>query len=201
MTSSRTRAASRPSSPGAEFTSLDRVPLADGGFTDLSRYPARRGFEDLAMVVADDSLPFAWNAVTFAAEGYAWFAIRDPRVLRNTVLWISNGGRHYPPWNGRHVNVLGIEDVTAYFHDGVAASADGQPAQPGRAPDRGRARPASSRSRSTTSWASTPIPRASTRWSPSSRRRAGDSRPAVAGAASTVTVPIDLDFVTAPAGD
>ena len=27
--------------PGAEFESLDRVPLADGGFTDLSRYPAR----------------------------------------------------------------------------------------------------------------------------------------------------------------
>jgi hypothetical protein len=109
--------------PGGEFTSLDRVPMADGGFADLTRYPARRGFEDLAMVVADDSLPFAWTAVTFAEEGHVWFAIRDPRVLRNTVLWISNGGRRYPPWNGRHVNVLGVEDVTAYFHEGVAASA------------------------------------------------------------------------------
>lgn len=79
------------------------------------------------MVVADDSLPFAWTAVTFAQEGYVWFAIRDPRVLRNTVLWISNGGRHYPPWNGRHVNVLGVEDVTAYFHEGVAASAADNP--------------------------------------------------------------------------
>jgi hypothetical protein len=113
--------------PGAEFTALDRVPLAGGGFTDLSRYPGRRGFDDLAMVVADDSLPFAWTAVTFAQEGYVWFAIRDPRVLRNTVLWISNGGRHYPPWNGRHVNVLGVEDVTAYFHEGVAASAADNP--------------------------------------------------------------------------
>jgi hypothetical protein len=113
--------------PGAEFTSLDRVPLADGGFADLGRYPARRGFEDLAMVVADDTLPFAWSAATFAQEGYAWFSVRDPRVLRNTVLWLSNGGRHYPPWNGRHVNVLGIEDVTAHFHDGVAASAGANP--------------------------------------------------------------------------
>jgi hypothetical protein len=113
--------------PGAEFESLDRVPLRDGGLTDLSRYPARPGFEDLAMVVADDALPFAWTAVVFADEGYAWFALRDPKVLRNTVFWVSNGGRHYPPWNGRHVNVLGIEDVTAYFHEGVAASAGDNP--------------------------------------------------------------------------
>jgi hypothetical protein len=44
-------------------------------------------------------------------------------VLRSTVFWISNGGRHYPPWNGRHINVLGIEEVTSYFHYGLAASA------------------------------------------------------------------------------
>ena len=31
---------------GAEFASLSAVPLADGGQTDLSHYPARRGFED-----------------------------------------------------------------------------------------------------------------------------------------------------------
>jgi hypothetical protein len=109
--------------PGAEFRSLAQVPLAAGGVTDLARYPARRGFEDLVMLVADDSLPFAWSAVTFAREGYVWFALRDPRVLRNTVLWMSNGGRHYPPWNGRHVNVMGIEDVTAHFHDGLGPSA------------------------------------------------------------------------------
>ncbi|MDB6128312.1 MAG: hypothetical protein JWM35_2208, partial [Verrucomicrobia bacterium] len=31
--------------------------------------------------------------------------------------------RYYSPWNGRHVNVLGVEDVTAFFHLGLAASA------------------------------------------------------------------------------
>jgi hypothetical protein len=113
--------------PGAEFTSLQQVPLADGGTTDLTRYPARRGFEDLAMVITDPDLPFGWNAVVFAREGYLWFALRDQRVLRNTVLWVSNGGRFYPPWDGEHVNVLGIEDVTAYFHDGLAASAADNP--------------------------------------------------------------------------
>jgi hypothetical protein len=39
------------------------------------------------------------------------------------MLWHSNGGRHYPPWNGRHLNVLGIEDLTSFFAYGVAESA------------------------------------------------------------------------------
>ena len=109
--------------PGATFRSLDRVPLATGGTTDLSRYPARRGFEDLVMLTADPKLPFAWTAVAFPAERYVYFALRDPRALRHTILWISNGGRHYPPWNGRHTSVMGIEDTTSYFHYGLAESA------------------------------------------------------------------------------
>ena len=109
--------------PGATFRSLDRVPLATGGTTDLSRYPARRGFEDLVMLTADPKLPFAWTAVAFPAERYVYFALRDPRALRHTILWISNGGRHYAPWNGRHTSVMGIEDTTSYFHYGLAESA------------------------------------------------------------------------------
>ena len=111
----------------AVFRKLEKVPLEAGGLTDLSRYPARRGFDDLAMLVSDDRLPFAWTAVTFPDERYIWFAIKDPRVLRQTVVWMSNGGRHYPPWNGRHVNVLGLEEVTAYFHYGLAESASRNP--------------------------------------------------------------------------
>ena len=75
------------------------------------------------MVVHEATPDFAWTAVTFPAQRYVWFALKDPRVLRSTVLWHSNGGRHYPPWNGRHVNVLGMEDVTTYFHFGLAESA------------------------------------------------------------------------------
>jgi hypothetical protein len=112
---------------GGKFKSLAKVPLATGGFTDLSLYPARRGFEDIVMLTGDDRQPFAWTAVTFPAEGYVWFALKDPRVLRQTVFWLSNGGRHYPPWNGRHVNVLGLEEVTSYFHYGLAESAKKNP--------------------------------------------------------------------------
>lgn len=112
---------------GAEFDSLERVPLATGEYTDLSRYPARPGFEDLAMIVADDSQPLAWTAVTFPQERFVWFALKNPRVLRETIFWISNGGRHQPLWEGRHVNVMGLEEVTAYFAFGLAASARPNP--------------------------------------------------------------------------
>jgi hypothetical protein len=108
---------------GGKFRLLAKVPLADGGFTDLSVYPARRGFEDIVMLAGDDRQPLAWTAVTFPAEGYVWFALKDCRVLRHTMFWLSNGGRHYPPWHGRHVNVMGLEEVTAFFHYGLAESA------------------------------------------------------------------------------
>jgi hypothetical protein len=113
--------------PGATFRSLERVPMLNGGTADLTRYPARRGYEDLVMLTADPKLTFAWTAVTFPRENYVWFSLRDPRLLRHTIFWISNGGRHYPPWNGRHVSVMGIEDVTGYFHYGLAESAKPNP--------------------------------------------------------------------------
>lgn len=108
---------------GAPFSSLERVPASAGGTIDLTRYPARRGFEELVEMISDVRQPFAWSAVTLPGEGYVFFSLKNPRVLRETVLWFSNGGRHYPPWNGRHINVVGVEEVTSYFHLGLAESA------------------------------------------------------------------------------
>jgi hypothetical protein len=109
--------------PGAEFKTLEKVPTLTGETADLTRYPARRGFEDLVMLVSDAEAPFGWTAVSFPRARYVWFALKDPRVLRETVFWLSNGGRHYPPWNGRHINVMGLEEVTSYFHFGLGESA------------------------------------------------------------------------------
>jgi hypothetical protein len=116
--------------PGATFRSLERMPTvcsAADDWTDLTRFPARSGFDDLVLLTADSRLRFAWTAVTFAREGYVWFALRDPRVLRHTILWMSNGGRHYASWSRRHVGVMGVEDGTAYFHYGPAESAGRNP--------------------------------------------------------------------------
>jgi len=108
--------------PGARFESLQAVPTITGQTADLTRYPARRGFEDLVMLVSDADASFAWTAVVFPKQRFVWFALKNPRILRQTVLWISNGGRHYRPWSGRHVNVMGLEEVTSYFHLGLAES-------------------------------------------------------------------------------
>jgi hypothetical protein len=113
--------------PGAGFDNLRRVPLANGGWADLTTYPAREGFEDLVMVSSQPDRSVAWASVIYPDQGYLWFALKDPRVLASTVLWLSNGGRHYPPWSGRHRRVLGVEDVTSYFDYGLAESARSNP--------------------------------------------------------------------------
>lgn len=107
---------------GAWIRRLDKVPMADGGSTDLTRFPAREGFEDLVMIHHKDTDDFAWAAVVFPEKKFVWFSLKNPATLASTVLWHSNGGRHYSPWNGRHRGVLGVEDVTAYFHLGLGAS-------------------------------------------------------------------------------
>jgi len=109
--------------PNAPVSDLTGVPRSDGALTDVTVFPARRGFDDIMIICADPSREFAWSAVTFSEDGYVWFTLRDPRLLPSTLLWMSNGGRYYAPWNGRHVNVLGVEDMTGFFHYGLAASA------------------------------------------------------------------------------
>jgi hypothetical protein len=112
---------------GAWFRRLAHVPLAAGGHADLTRYPAREGFDDLVMLQHQDAADFAWTAVVFPEKKFIWFSLKNPAHLASTILWHSNGGRHYPPWNGRYRGVLGVEDVTAYFHLGLAASVQANP--------------------------------------------------------------------------
>jgi len=91
---------------------------------ELTRLPARFGYADLVQLVneppTETSGP-AWTTATFADDGYLWFSLKDSGVLNSTVFWIENHGRHGHPWNGRN-NCLGLEDVTAYFAEGLAAS-------------------------------------------------------------------------------
>jgi hypothetical protein len=116
--------------PGATFSDLSKVPLDNGTPTDLSRFPAREGFDDLVMVTAKPRASPAWSTLAFPDAGYLWFSLRDPAVLASTILWFSHGGRHYAPWNGRHRGVIGIEDVTSHFHYGLAESAQNHESGP-----------------------------------------------------------------------
>jgi hypothetical protein len=113
--------------PGARFENLNAVPLAHGGTADLTRYPARAGFDDLVMLLGKPGRTLGWTAVTFPQDGWVFLQLKNPEVLRHTILWHSNGGRHYAPWSGRHRNVLGLEETTSYFHFGQAESAKPNP--------------------------------------------------------------------------
>jgi len=112
--------------PGSRWTDLSKVPVAWKGQpdADLTRLPARVGHADLVQLINE---PWektggpAWITATFTEDGYVWFAFKNPAVLTSTVIWIENHGRHGHPWNGRN-NCIGLEDVTAYFADGLAAS-------------------------------------------------------------------------------
>ena len=107
----------------ALFSDLSEVPLADGGTTDLTRYPARAGNDDLVMMVSEDATPeqpFAWTAVVL--DGYVWFSLKNPADFPATLFWLSNGGRSAAPWESRHLGRLGIEDVCSHFCDSVDLS-------------------------------------------------------------------------------
>ncbi len=103
----------------ARFTSLGKVPLAEGGFTSLQEYPARRGYDDLILVASRPG-KLAWTAATL--DGYVWISLKDPTTLPSTLFWISNGGRHAEPWNGVHTARLGLEEVCGYYSDGLEIS-------------------------------------------------------------------------------
>jgi hypothetical protein len=107
---------------GARFTSLKQVPLIfkDAPDADVSRLPARRGYADL-LQLCNAPGEIAWTTVTRADQGWVWFAFKDPAVLNSTLMWIENRGRHALPWNGRN-NCLGLEDVCAFFADGLIPS-------------------------------------------------------------------------------
>jgi hypothetical protein len=105
-----------------EMKDLARAGLAAGGTTDLTRYPTLDNDEELWTLVADAKRPFVWTAATSPDEGWVWFSLRDPRLLPETIVWMSNGGRSYAPWSDRHRRVIGLEDVCSYFHLGHAKS-------------------------------------------------------------------------------
>jgi len=109
--------------PGRRFTDLARVPTiwTDMPRADCSTHPLPYGFMDLLAVFPRVRKTPAWTAVAAPARGYLWFALRDAEVLPQTVFWMSNGGRHAPPWSGVN-RCLGIEDGCAYYTFGLPES-------------------------------------------------------------------------------
>jgi hypothetical protein len=111
----------------ARSADLGAFPLADGGRADLTTYPIGDRHEDFVMLIEAEGSPLGWSAVLRPEEGDVALMLKDPARLPATMLWFSNGGRDYPPWNGRHRHVLGVEDACAYSVHGHRASISPNP--------------------------------------------------------------------------
>jgi hypothetical protein len=111
----------------ARFTDLSQAPLRNGGTTDLRSYPIASRHEDFVMLVEAPGNRIGWAAAIRDDSQDVLLSLKNPGDLPVTMLWFSNGGRDYPPWNGRNVGVLGIEEGRAYSARGFAASAAPNP--------------------------------------------------------------------------
>jgi hypothetical protein len=109
-------------------------PAAEGGTVNLHRYPWGPAHEDFVTGVEDPASQLGWTAVVRPDQGDLFLSLKNPGHLPLTMLWHSNGGRDYAPWNGRHLGCLGVEEGAALPVLGLSAaetpdplSAAGQP--------------------------------------------------------------------------
>lgn len=98
-----------------------------GGDWDLRHYPEGETVEDFCTLVEAEGARIGWSVLMREAEGDMLVVLKDARVMPVTMLWLSNGGREFSPWNGRHRGVLGIEDGCAAGGLGFAASLSDNP--------------------------------------------------------------------------
>lgn len=89
---------------------LTQFPDRHGATTDLTHYRADDRREDFVVLVEDEHECPGWISLAREVERDLVLVLKNPRELPVTMLWFSNGGRNYAPWNGRHLGVLGIED-------------------------------------------------------------------------------------------
>ncbi|MBM6595987.1 hypothetical protein [Microvirga pudoricolor] len=106
----------------ARFDDLSLVPRMHGGTADLTRYPFAERHEDFVILVEEPGNAVGWTCVARQPEGDVFLSLKNPSELPFTFFWISNGGRDFHPWNGRHVGVLGVEDARSYGGYGHRAS-------------------------------------------------------------------------------
>lgn len=95
-----------------------RLDCEDGSVWDLHDYPRQHQVEDFVILVEDRNRRLGWTVLMREAEDDMLVVLKDARQLPVTMMWISNGGRDFAPWNNRHTGVIGIED-------GIAAGATG----------------------------------------------------------------------------
>ncbi len=106
------------------FRDLGAVHLEGGATADIRTYPFADGHEDFLTLFEPRNARTGWSAALAINDGFLFFALKDASVLCQTSLWMSNRGRHDPPYSSRLAAVLGIEESCAHFVDGPRTSAE-----------------------------------------------------------------------------
>lgn len=107
---------------GAVMTPWNRVPLLDGTELDISLVPLPQATEELVQLLDMPGEIALWNM----AEGYRVRLSWNREHFPSTLLWLSNRGRDFAPWNGRHL-ALGVEPICSAFDLGPQISAGDNP--------------------------------------------------------------------------
>lgn len=94
-----------------------------GATVNCTYHPVSKGVAGLLMLSAHAAVRLAWTALTVPREQYVWFALRNPRVLRSTLIRFADEGDRDGLCTPRCDGTIWLDDVTAYFDYGLAASA------------------------------------------------------------------------------
>jgi hypothetical protein len=105
---------------------LSKFPKKSGGTVDLTQLPIATDHDDFVMVT-DEPAPgnspgLAWSIIERKTFKDCVVLFKPSKLLPQTMLWFSNGGRQAAPWLGQHKDVLGVEDACAFSLYGHQAS-------------------------------------------------------------------------------
>lgn len=109
--------------PNSFFDTPSQAPMAAGGSMDLTSLPLTLDTEEVVLLCNVEEPRVVLDNL---AEGYRVTLEWDAQYLKHCLLWISNRGRAFPPWNGRNL-CIGIEPVTSAFDLGLAVSSAANP--------------------------------------------------------------------------
>ncbi len=101
----------------AAFSSLDALPKRNGGSIDGTQLPWKEKCEEIVQLINIDGQ----CQITYPDKECCISIEWDPKKLPHLLLWYSNQGRDFAPWNGENLS-LGIEPIASYFDFGQEAS-------------------------------------------------------------------------------
>jgi len=117
---------------GAEFTSLERVPVRGGGTVDLREVPGMIGYTDMVVGAIPENLALGWSCVVNPVLKLAYICffpgvvgLPEGEVAASfNELWFQYGGRTFPPWSldedgADRTFCLGTENGTSWFPMGL----------------------------------------------------------------------------------